>query len=62
MDMVYDDGTWGQSQVMTRWEAEFQFDRRLSRGLYVGGKRVKEATIVYLDPQPTRVFAAEGLA
>ncbi len=51
VDLVYADETFGRSQTLTRYEAEYNL-RRLSMNPEVDGKRVVRATIVYLDPQP----------
>lgn len=59
IDMEYDDETFGYSQPMTRLEAKINMDRGLVYGRLVDGKRVKKASIVYLDPQPT-VFVGLG--
>jgi hypothetical protein len=56
IDMKYDDDTFGQSQPMTRLEAKINMDRGLVRGRLVEGKRVREATIVFIDPQPTAML------
>ena len=57
IDLVYDDETFGQSQTMTRYEAEYNL-RRLGMGWEVDGKRVVQAEIVYLDPQPVVLVEA----
>lgn len=59
IDLVYADETFGQSQTMTRYEAEYNL-RRLGMGWEVDGKRVTQATIVYLDPQPVVLLDAPG--
>lgn len=52
LDLVYDDETFGQSQVMPRMQAKINMERGLALGRLVAGKRVVQATIVTLDPQP----------
>ena len=59
IDLVYADETFGRSQPMTRYEAEYNL-RRLGMGWEVNGKRVTQATIVYLDPQPVVLLDAVG--
>ena len=60
IDLVYADETFGMSQPMTRYEAEYNL-RRLGMGWEVNGKRVTQATIVYLDPQPVILAEQSGI-
>ena len=60
IDLVYADETFGMSQTMTRYEAEYNL-RRISKSGMADGKRVVQATIVYLDPQPTPLLNAPGI-
>lgn len=60
IDLVYADETFGMSQPMTRYEAEYNL-RRLGMGWEVNGKRVVKATIVYLDPQPVILAEQSGV-
>ena len=59
IDLVYSDETFGMSQPMTRYEAEYNL-RRVSMSGMADGKRVVQATIVYLDPQPVILAEQSG--
>jgi len=60
IDLVYADETFGQSQPMTRYEAEYNL-RRVGMSGMADGKRVTQATIVYLDPQPVVLAEQPGI-
>lgn len=60
IDLVYADETFGMSQTMTRYEAEYNL-RRISKSGMADGKRVVQATIVYLDPQPVILAEQSGI-
>lgn len=62
IDLVFDNETFGRSQPLTRYEAEYNL-RRLSQWPYLQGesRRVVQSQIVYLDPQPKVVFPGEGI-
>ncbi len=57
IDLVYADETFGKSQPLTRYEAEYNVGR-LAILPYLQGdpRRIVQATIVYMDPQPRVVF------
>ncbi len=62
VDLVFDNETFGKSQPLTRYEADYNL-RRLSIWPYLEGesRRVIQSEIVYMDPQPKVVFPTEGI-
>ncbi len=62
VDLVFENETFGRSQVLTRYEADYNL-ARLARMPYLEGdpRRVVQATIVHLDPQPEVVFPREAV-
>lgn len=61
LDLLYADETFGQSRIMSRWEAQWEL-HRMAGVPYYGDKRVQSAMIVPLDPQPVQVQMRMGLA
>ncbi len=62
VDLVFDNETFGRSQPLTRYEADYNI-RRLGDWPYLKGdpRRVIRSEIVYMDPQPKVVFPTEGI-
>ncbi len=62
VDLVFENETFGRSQVLTRYEADYNL-ARLARTGYLKDdpRRVVQATIVYLDRQPEVVFPREAV-
>ena len=61
LDLLYANETFGQSPIMSRWEAEWKL-YNLGGFPFYEGKRVQSAMIVPLNPQPVQVQMRMGLA